>query len=135
MLQGKTVQKFHGDERAPTVFGNFVDGADVGMIQRRGGPGFTAKSLEHLWIFRDGVRKKFQCDKPAERRILGLVDNTHSATAEFLDDAIVRNVLTNERIGAGHAQHILERTRNQVNEGTSSHFTERLQVLLDEAGT
>ena len=44
-----------------------------------------------------------------QSRVLGLVDNAHPATAELLDDAVVRDGL------ADHAQ-MLWRTRRQVNE-------------------
>jgi hypothetical protein len=33
MLQRHALQKFHGDERLPMLVVNFVDGADVRMIQ------------------------------------------------------------------------------------------------------
>jgi hypothetical protein len=33
MLQRLPVQKFHGDEALALVLANFVDGADVGMVQ------------------------------------------------------------------------------------------------------
>jgi hypothetical protein len=33
MLQRQPVQKFRGDEGTPAIFTNFVDGANVGMIQ------------------------------------------------------------------------------------------------------
>ncbi len=32
MFQRGSFQEFHGDEPAPAVFGNFVDGADVRMV-------------------------------------------------------------------------------------------------------
>jgi hypothetical protein len=40
MLQCHAVQKLHGDERLAVLVVNFVDGADVGMIQRGSCLGF-----------------------------------------------------------------------------------------------
>ena len=78
---------------------------------------FSAEAFQGLRILRDIARKEFQGDKTAERRILGLIDNAHSATAEFFDDAIVRYRVANQWIGAGHARHMLRRARSRVNEG------------------
>jgi hypothetical protein len=35
VLQGFAFQELHGDERLPFVLADFVNGAGVGMIQRR----------------------------------------------------------------------------------------------------
>src|SRR5271155_187705 len=59
MLQGQPVQKLHGDERASAVFGNFIDGANVGMVQRGSSAGFAAESFQRLWVLRYIVGKKF----------------------------------------------------------------------------
>jgi hypothetical protein len=48
--------------------------------------------------------------------VLGLVDDAHATTAEFLYDAIVRNSLADQRVGGWHVEHILGRAKNQVNE-------------------
>jgi hypothetical protein len=39
--------------------------------------------------------QELQRNMTAEIRVLGLVDHTHSTTAESLEDAIVRNYLAN----------------------------------------
>ena len=44
VLERQPVEKLHGDERLAVLVVNFVDGADVGMVQRRGGVGFTLKT-------------------------------------------------------------------------------------------
>ncbi len=45
VLQRHPVQKFHGDERLIIVFADFVDRADVGMVQCRRRPGFKAEAF------------------------------------------------------------------------------------------
>jgi len=77
------------------VFPDFIDCADVGMIERRSGTRLTQKAFEGLPVVRDFTRKKLQGDGAAESSVLGLVDNTHPASAEFLDDPVVRHGLAN----------------------------------------
>ena len=98
------------------VIVNFVDGANVGMIQRRGGLGFALKAAECLRIFGYVVGQEFERDKAAELDIFGLVNHTHAAATELFDDAVVRDGLTDEGRGTGHAADILGCGWNQVNE-------------------
>ena len=44
MLQRHAIQKLHGDERFAVLFVNFVDRADVGMVQSRGGLRFALEA-------------------------------------------------------------------------------------------
>ena len=50
MLQRNPVQKLHGDKRLAMLVVNFIDRADVGMIQGRGRLGFALKTPESLRI-------------------------------------------------------------------------------------
>ncbi len=70
---------------------DFVDGADVFVIERGGGAGFHAKALERLRAHGDVARKKFQRDAAAEGEVFGFIDDAHAAAAEFGDDLEVRN--------------------------------------------
>src|SRR5215467_9245947 len=115
VFQGRSIQILHGDECMPMLVINFVDGADVGMIQSGSGFGFTAESLKSLRILGNGLRQEFQRYKAAKRGVLGLVDNAHPATTELLDDAVVRNGLADERLGLRHVASMLGRTVRQVN--------------------
>ena len=45
VLQRHPVQKLHGDERLIVMSADFVNRADVGMVQCRRGPGFKAKAF------------------------------------------------------------------------------------------
>ena len=72
---------------------NFVDGADVGMIQRRGGLGFALEARQRLRVFGNFVGQELEGDKAAKLDVFGLVDHTHAAAAEFLNDAVVRDGL------------------------------------------
>ncbi len=61
-------------------------------------PGFPLKTFQRLRILRDIVGQKFQRDEAAKLGVLSLVDHTHAAATELLDDAVVRDGL------ADHAQ-------------------------------
>ena len=48
------------------------------------------------------VRKEFQRDKPAEIKVLGLVNHTHRAGTESFQHAVVRNGLPRQGMGVRH---------------------------------
>jgi hypothetical protein len=79
------------------MFANFVNGADVGMVQSGSGPGFTAKTLERLRVVRDVVRQELKGDKAAQGGVLCPVDHTHPAPTKLLDDAVVRDDLADQK--------------------------------------
>ena len=93
MLQRHTIQIFHGDEALAFVFADFVDGADVGMVQGGGGAGFPAEAFQSLRICGHIIGQELEGDEAAERGVLGLVNHTHPPAAQFLDDAVVRDGL------------------------------------------
>ena len=101
VLQCAPFQEFHREEGPSLGFLDFVDRADVWMIQRRCGARLALEALERLRIADEIVREEFQRGKPAEPRVFGLVDHTHAAAAQLLDDAIVRDGLANHRGGVG----------------------------------
>ncbi|MGA8104984.1 MAG: hypothetical protein WB869_22710 [Candidatus Acidiferrales bacterium] len=81
MLPRLAVQKLHGDERVAMLVVNFVDGADVGMIQCGGGLRLAFEAGESLRIFGNVVRQELQGDKAVQLYVLGLVDHAHTAAA------------------------------------------------------
>jgi hypothetical protein len=89
MLERFAGEHLHHNEVASTGLGDFVDGADIRMIQRRRRTRLAAEALERQRVFRHLVRKKFQRDAAAKAQVLGLVDHTHAASAELLHDAVV----------------------------------------------
>src|SRR5579884_3720666 len=102
MLEGHPVEKLHRDEKLIAMLSDLVDRANIWMIQSGCSSRFTAKALERLRITGKLIGKEFQCDEPAEFRILSLVNHTHTATAKFLDDSVVQNVFADGPAGGGH---------------------------------
>jgi hypothetical protein len=85
-----TIQKLHRDECLPVLIVNFVDRADVWMIQGGRSFGFALETAQGLWVFGYVVWQEFEGNEAIERDVLCFVHHTHAATAELLDDAIVR---------------------------------------------
>jgi hypothetical protein len=73
-----------------------MDRADVGMIQGRGGLGLTPKTFQSLAVLRKVFREEFERNKSLKARVLGLVDHTHAAIAELLQNAVVRHGLPDQ---------------------------------------
>src|SRR5450759_5371440 len=105
MLQRHSIEELHGDERATVLLVNVVDGADVGMVQRRGGASFPPQALQRMPVVSQIVGKKLEGDETAETCVLGLVDHTHPAAAEFFEDAVVQDVLFDHERMSGPGLH------------------------------
>ena len=58
VLQRLAGEAFHHDEEMAVMLADFVDGADVGMVQRRCGAGFAAETLEGLRVLRGNRREE-----------------------------------------------------------------------------
>ena len=84
VLQRQPVQKLHGDEPLAFVLTDFVDGANIGMVQGRSRPSLAAEAFQRLWVSRDILGKEFERHKSAERGVFGLVDHTHATSAQPL---------------------------------------------------
>src|SRR5262245_22785996 len=111
MPQCHAFQILHGYKRTPVLFVNFVDGANVGMIQCGGSFGFTLEAAQGLWVFGYVVGQELKGNRTAELHVLGPVNHAHAAAAQSLDNAVMRNSL------ADHAGEMLGLEVRQVNEG------------------
>src|SRR5208282_4577900 len=100
------------------VLADFVDRADVRMIQCSSSAGFAQEALEGLCIARILTEKELQRDVSAERRVLGAVNHPHSATAQSFHDAVVGHGLADKGIRAGHGAGILGGCKRSVNADT-----------------
>jgi hypothetical protein len=80
---------------------------DVWVVQRRGSLGFSQKTRQCLWVLGYIIRKKLKRDKAMKASVLGFVDDTHTAATELLEDTVVRDGLSDERVGPRHNAAIL----------------------------
>src|ERR1019366_5783340 len=87
------LQQLHGDEGSPIGLVDFVDRADVRVVQRGGSLGFPLETAEGLCVVGDFVGKELQGDVTTELEVFRLEDHAHPAAAELFDDAVARNCL------------------------------------------
>ena len=107
------------------MFPDFIDSANVGMIESRRGSGFAPKALQHLRVARSVVGQELQGHESAKLGVLSLINDTHPATAELLENAVVRDGLPN------HWDEILGLEGGQVNEGTEVGRVPKVQLKLN----
>src|SRR5438093_7029550 len=81
LFQRPAFQQLHGNEVPAIGLANFINCADVGMVQRRGSPRFALKALQSGGIFFQFTRQKLQCNMPPEVEVLRRIDHTHATAA------------------------------------------------------
>jgi hypothetical protein len=67
------------------------------MVECRGGSCFPPEAFERLWVAGYICGEKLQRDETAKLSVLGLIHHTHSAAAQLLNDAVMRDGLTEQR--------------------------------------
>ena len=93
LAQGLPFEQLHGDEGTPLIFVDLVDGADVGMIEGRGGAGLAFKSLQCSRLDGGTFRKELQSDQTAQTNVLGFIHHAHAALTQLSLDAVMRDSL------------------------------------------
>ncbi len=91
LVERRPVDQLHDDEAAAFVLADVVEGADVGVVEGRGGAGFALEPLGGERIGRHRLGQELQRDVAAEAEILGAVDHAHAAGTQPIDDAVVRD--------------------------------------------
>ena len=56
LIERLAFEQLHDNEALIAMLSDFVDGADVRMIQCRGGTSLPLKSLQRLWLAREFLR-------------------------------------------------------------------------------
>jgi len=74
-----------------------VDGADIRMIERRGGARLAAEALDRFFARGVAHRQDFQRDLAAELCILRTVHHAHPASTQLVEDLVVPEYLTDQR--------------------------------------
>src|SRR5215467_9087738 len=95
LFQKDAFQILHRDESLAILLVDLVNGANVGMVEGGCRLGLAAKAHQSLRILGHLVRKEFQSNEAVQFRVLGLIDDAHPATADLLDDAVMRDDLIN----------------------------------------
>ena len=84
LFQRFAIQELHRDEGTATFFGDLVDGANVGMVQRGSCACFTPKALENRAIVGEAIRQELKRDEAPKKRVLCFVDHAHATAADLL---------------------------------------------------
>ena len=93
LFQGLPLEVFHSNEGLSVVIADFIDGANIGMIQCGSSLSFAFKAAQSLRIWRESVRKELQGNEAVQLGVFSLVHNTHTAAAELFDDTVMRDGL------------------------------------------
>src|SRR5215469_936855 len=117
VFQSFAFQIFHGNEGSAVFLPDVVNRTDVGMIQSGRRLGFSPESFHRLPVVRQLFGKEFEGDKTAEASVLGLVDDSHPATTELFNHAVVGDGLAEYGSGIVHLRRMLGRAILQVNRG------------------
>ena len=90
----------------PAVGGlsDFMNDADVGMVQRGRGAGFREKALTALAVLNPGHRQQLERNLATEPAILGEKYFAHPARAERLEDGVMGDHFRHARFGYPFAQ-------------------------------
>ncbi len=81
----------HCDERLAFELADFVDRADVRMIQGAGDTRLAQQALGGFLARRGRGRKELQGDTPVQLRVLGQPDGAHPTGTEMTEDAVMRD--------------------------------------------
>jgi hypothetical protein len=99
LFQGRALKQLHHEKMMAVDLSDLMDGADMGMVQRRGCSGFTLKSLQGF-LTRFG-RKELEGHMSAKGEVFGFIDRPHAAASQLLQDAVVRDRPADHRWTAG----------------------------------
>ena len=89
MLQRYAVEKLHCEKGMAILLPDFVDGADIRMVERRSRPRLALEPRQGLRVFDHLIGKELQGDKAVEGYIFRLVNHAHATAPELLENAVV----------------------------------------------
>src|SRR6266851_1976995 len=96
------LQQFHGNKSSPIRLVNFVDGADVRVVQGGRSLGLPLETAESLCIVGEFVGKELQGDVAIELEVFRFVDHTHAPAAQLPQDAVMRDGVIHHRTPKRH---------------------------------
>ena len=146
-LQAGTFEQFHGDEGLRPLVADFQDGADVGVVQRRGQPGFALEPPDRIDVLGQVFLDDLDRHGTGKASILRLIDHTHPARAERPDEVEVGQLASDHmalsrvpasrkaETGARTAPDPLDRAAADSLSDSTLHILERAQAGDEQAAT
>src|SRR5207253_7620269 len=86
--QSLAFAQLHRDDGASINFVDFIDGADVRVVQRGRSFGYSLKTTESLPSVGEFLRQELQGGVATELEVFRLVHDTHATPADFVQDAV-----------------------------------------------
>ena len=86
LLECLAFEQFHRDER--WIDADIVDGADIGVVERRRRPRFPLETFQRLRGCGHPARRNLDCHDPVETRVLGPIHLSHPAGTQRADDFV-----------------------------------------------
>ena len=77
------------------MLADVIDGADIGMVQRRRRVSLAAEPSQRL-RFPGFGRQKLKGDEAVQPRVFGFVDYAHAAGTQLLQNTVMRDDLTDQ---------------------------------------
>src|SRR5271157_716218 len=78
------------------MLSELMDGADIGMVERRNSPRFPLKSLYSFRIISQLLGKKLQRHLTAQFQVFCFVNHSHAAAAQDLQHPVVGSLLADQ---------------------------------------
>ena len=91
--QSNAIDVLHGDERCAVPLTDFVDLADVGMVDARGHLSFAQEALTANRIFLQRDRQNLECEFAPQLEVFGQINLSHPAVPQFAVDAVMRELV------------------------------------------
>ena len=92
-IEAQALNVLHDVVRQSIVLADAEHGHDVRVVQFGGGSRFTLKAPFLLGVLQGLIGQNLEGDMPAERDLLGLVNDPHAAVADLTNDAIIAELL------------------------------------------
>ena len=89
LAQRLALQQFHGDEVMAVGFVHLMNGADVGMAERRGRPGFAQEALHRGRVGHQVWRQTLERDLASQTRIFGAIHHSHTARSQRVQEPVM----------------------------------------------
>ena len=86
------VDVLHDDEDAAVLFADFVNRADIGMVERGGGLGLVNQPLRRLMIAVPPLGQHLDGNFSPEFAVLREKDLSHAARAELPEDSVMADL-------------------------------------------
>src|ERR1700736_6183143 len=78
---------------------HFVNLANVGMVERRGGTRFSLETFHRSSVVRQLLRQELQGNAAAQLNVLSLIDHSHASATDYLEHSVMGDLLANPVCG------------------------------------